>query len=362
VSSAVVQLLLDALLAAAVTLALTPLVRSVGIRLGIVAHPGGRHVHSGVIPRIGGVAIFSGIVAGVLLQLTGERLFGWHRVLAASPRQVLAIAAGAAVMFAVGVLDDVLDMKPGAKFLGQIAAGLVVALGGLKIGYIGNPFGGGVIVLGALSVPLTVVWIVSFANVINLIDGLDGLAAGVSAIAGLSLFALAVQGNTLVAALFAGVLVGACAGFLRYNFHPASVFMGDSGALTLGYLLACISLLGVMKSLAAIALVVPIVIVGVPVFDTLSAIIRRKISGKPIQAADKGHIHHRLLHRGFSHTQTVLIIYVWSAALAIGGYAVRWAPPLYRLVTLVVLAALSGYMAHWLGLFEVVQHDEDGDR
>ncbi|MDI6692624.1 MAG: MraY family glycosyltransferase [Anaerosomatales bacterium] len=361
-SNAVVQLLLDAAVAAAVTLALTPAVRAAGLRLGIVAHPGGRHVHRGVIPRIGGVAMFFGIVAGVLLQLAGERFFGWHRVLTASPRQVLAIAAGAVVMFVVGVVDDVIEMNPGAKFLGQIVAALVVALGGLRIGYVGNPFAGGVIVLGALSVPLTVLWIVSFANVINLIDGLDGLAAGVSAIAGLSLFALAVQGNTLVAALLAGALVGACVGFLRYNFHPASVFMGDSGALTLGYMLACISLLGVMKSLAAIALVVPIVIVGVPVFDTFSAIVRRKISGKPIQAADRGHIHHRLLHRGFSHTQTVLIIYVWSAALAIGGYAVRWAPPLYRFVTLVVLAALSGYMARWLGLFEVVQHDDEAER
>ncbi|MCL4078770.1 undecaprenyl/decaprenyl-phosphate alpha-N-acetylglucosaminyl 1-phosphate transferase [Coriobacteriia bacterium Es71-Z0120] len=361
-SNAVVQLLLDAAVAAAVTLALTPVVRAAGLRLGIVAHPGGRHVHRGVIPRIGGVAMFFGIVAGVLLQLAGERFFGWHRVLAASPRQVLAIAAGAVVMFVVGVVDDVIEMNPGAKFLGQIVAALVVALGGLRIGYVGNPFAGGVIVLGALSVPLTVLWIVSFANVINLIDGLDGLAAGVSAIAGLSLFALAVQGNTLVAALLAGALVGACVGFLRYNFHPASVFMGDSGALTLGYMLACISLLGVMKSLAAIALVVPIVIVGVPVFDTFSAIVRRKISGKPIQAADKGHIHHRLLHRGFSHTQTVLIIYVWSAALAIGGYAVRWAPPQYRFVTLIVLAALSGSMARWLGLFEVVQHDDEVER
>ncbi|MDI6713138.1 MAG: MraY family glycosyltransferase [Anaerosomatales bacterium] len=360
-SGALWQLAVDAIVAAAVTLALTPAVRLAGIRLGIVAHPGGRHVHSGVIPRIGGVAMFFGMVAGVGVQLAGERFFGWHKVLSASPKPMLAIAAGGLVMFAVGVADDVVEMKPGAKFLGQILAATVVALGGVRIGYVGNPFGG-VIVLGALSVPLTVLWIVSFANVINLIDGLDGLAAGVSAIAGLSLFALAVQGNTLAAAVLAGALVGACLGFLRYNFHPASVFMGDSGALTLGFFLACISLLGVMKSLAAIALVVPIVIVGVPVFDTFSAIVRRKISGKPIQAADKGHIHHRLLHRGFSHRQTVVIIYVWSAALAVGGYAVRWAPSSYRLVTLLVLAALSAYMAHWLGLFEVVQHDDEAGR
>jgi UDP-GlcNAc:undecaprenyl-phosphate GlcNAc-1-phosphate transferase len=135
--------------------------------------------------------------------------------------------------------------------------------------------------------------------------------------------------------------------------------MGDSGALFLGFVLACIALLGVMKSVAAITLVVPLLIVGVPIFDTLSAIIRRKRHGQPIQAADKGHIHHRLLGRGFNQRQTVLIIYVWSVALAIGGYAMRWSPPLFRVITLAILAGLSGLMAYWLGLFEAAHHEDE---
>jgi len=188
-------------------------------------------------------------------------------------------------------------------------------------------------------------------------DGLDGLAAGITAIAAVSLLFLAVQANQPFAAVFAAGLVGACLGFLRFNFNPASIFMGDSGSLFLGFVLACIALLGVMKSVAAITLVVPLLIIGVPVFDTFSAIVRRRRHGRPIQEADKGHIHHRLLGRGFTQRQTVIIIYVWSVALAVGGYAMRWVPPVFKIVTLVVLAALSGLMAYWLGLFEAAHHD-----
>jgi UDP-GlcNAc:undecaprenyl-phosphate GlcNAc-1-phosphate transferase len=161
------------------------------------------------------------------------------------------------------------------------------------------------------------------------------------------------------AGVLAAALLGACIGFLRYNFNPASIFMGDSGALFLGFTLACVSLLGVMKSVAAITLVVPLLIIGVPIFDTFSAIIRRSRHGQPIQSADKGHIHHRLLGRGFNQRQTVLIIYVWSIALAFGGYAMRWAPPTWRFATLVLLASMSGLMAYWLGLFEAAHHEDE---
>ena len=181
--------------------------------------------------------------------------------------------------------------------------------------FVGNPFGGGLFQLGLLSYPVTALWIVGFANVFNLIDGLDGLAAGVAAIAAASFLLLAIDMNQFVAAVLAAALIGACVGFLRYNFNPASIIMGDSGALFIGFALGCMSLLGVMKSAAAITLVAPLLVIGVPVFDTASAIIRRWRSGRPIQEADNGHIHHRLLHRGFSQRQTVLTIYAWSAAL-----------------------------------------------
>jgi len=348
-----------AAVALGVTLVITPFVRTAGIRWGIVAHPGGRHVHSGVVPRIGGLAMFTGFAAGLFAQYLGERYWGFAGVLAQMGRPGVGVVLGAAVMFAVGLLDDIFDLRPWQKLLGQAgAAGVAVALGA-QISFVSNPFGGGIFLLGVLSVPLTIFWIVGFANVINLIDGLDGLAAGVTVIAAASFLVLAVQGYGFGAALIAAALLGACLGFLRYNFNPASIFMGDSGALFLGFVLACIALLGVMKSVAAITLVVPLLIVGVPIFDTLSTIIRRSRHGQPIQAADKGHIHHRLLGRGFNQRQTVLIIYVWSIALAVGGYAMRWSPPVLRVTTLVILAALSGLMAYWLGLFETVHREDE---
>ncbi len=344
--------------AAGVTLAMTPVARLVGLRWGIVSHAGGRHVHQGSIPRIGGVGMFAGLMAAVAVRLAGELVWGWQPALTQKGSPALAVLAGTVVMFAVGLLDDVIDLSAGKKFLGQLVAAAITVAGGVRIDFFSDPFSGGIVLLGVLAVPITLLWMVSFANIVNLIDGLDGLAAGVAAIAAISLFALAAESNQPIAAFMAVVIVGVCVGFLRYNFHPASIFMGDSGSLLLGFALACIALTGVMKSVAAIALVVPILIVGVPVFDTLSAIIRRKRHGRPIGEADKGHIHHRLLARGFSQRQTVIIIYVWSAALAIGGYAMRWVPVLYKFVTFVVLALLSGLMAYWLGLFEAAHHEE----
>jgi UDP-GlcNAc:undecaprenyl-phosphate GlcNAc-1-phosphate transferase len=263
------------------------------------------------------------------------------------------------IVFLVGLVDDLVSLKPSHKLLGQVAAALVVALSGLRIEFIGDPFSGGLILLGLLSVPVTILYLVGFANVINLIDGLDGLAAGVSAISATSLLVLAAQGNRLSAAVLAAALIGACLGFLRYNFHPASIFMGDSGAMFLGFGLAAVSLLGVMKTTAAIALAVPLMIIGVPIFDTLSAIVRRIRHKRPISEADKGHIHHRLLGIGFDQRQTVLIIYVWSAALAVGAYAVRYAPPSVKLVALTALFGVTAIMAYWLGLYEAAHHEEE---
>lgn len=345
--------------ALAVTWITTPLVRWLGTRWGIVSRAGGRHVHEGSVPRIGGVALFAGFLAAILVRLAGEAWLGWSPILAGADRTLIGVLVGLAVIFAVGLLDDIIDLRPLHKLLGQLAAGLVIYIAGIRIDFIGDPFADNLILLGVLSLPITLVWVAGFANIINLIDGLDGLAAGVTAIAAVSLLVLAEQSNQPLAAILAAALVGACIGFLRFNFNPASIFMGDSGALFLGFALACISLLGVMKSVAAITLAVPLLIVGVPIFDTLSAIIRRRRHGRPIQEADKGHIHHRLLGRGFSQRQTVVIIYIWSIALAFGGYAMRWVPTVFKLLTFVVLAVLSGLMAYWLGLFEAVHRDDE---
>lgn len=349
-------------IALVVTFIVTPLVRRFATRRGLVDRPGGRKVHESPIPRLGGVAIFAGVAIAIGLQIAGEMRLGWGGTLVSHGTidlRTLGVLLGMTIIFLVGLWDDLSNLSPGMKLAGQILAAGVVVASGLRIEYVGDPLGGGLIGLGLVSIPITLIYIVGFTNVINLIDGLDGLAAGVSAIAATSLLVLAAQGNRLDAAALAAAVIGACIAFLRYNFNPASIFMGDSGALFLGFTLATISLMGVMKSTATIALAVPLLIIGVPIFDTASAIIRRVLHQRPIQEADKGHIHHRLLGRGFNQRQTVLIIYVWCIALAVGGYAVRWAAGPIKVLAVVALFAITGIMAYWLGLFDAVHVADD---
>jgi UDP-GlcNAc:undecaprenyl-phosphate GlcNAc-1-phosphate transferase len=344
----------------AVTFALTPVVRSLSARFGLVDAPGGRRIHTHEVSRLGGAAIFGGFCAAMVVQFLGERFGGWAPVLVRDGWPLIGTFAGMVVIVAVGMWDDVREIPPGVKLAGQIVAASLPLAAGLRVDYVGNPFGGGIIYLELLAIPVTLAWIVGFTNVINLIDGLDGLAAGVTAIAALSFLVLAAQMNQLVAAVLAAALVGACVAFLRYNFNPASIHMGDSGAMFLGFTLSTLALQGVMKSVAAITLLVPLLVIGVPVFDTMSAIIRRARHGRPIQEADDGHIHHRLLHRGLSHRQTVLVIYAWSAALAAGGYSMRFVPSAFKIGVFVVLAVLSGLMANRLGLFDAARvHGDD---
>ena len=344
--------LILALVALVATLIATPIVRELSVRASLVDRPGGRKVHVKAVPRLGGIAIFIGFTAALLVEFGGGLAGWWVTVISPGDYPLMGALAGCALIFTVGLVDDLKGLTPGMKLAGQVLAAAVPIAAGLRMEFIGNPFEGGLFQLGLLSYPVTLVWIVAFANVFNLIDGLDGLAAGVAGIAAVSFLLLAIDMNQFVAAVLAVALIGACAGFLRYNFNPASIIMGDSGALFIGFALGCMSLLGVMKSAAAITLVAPLLVIGVPVFDTASAIIRRWRSGRPIQEADNGHIHHRLLHRGFSQRQTVLTIYVWSAALAAGGYSMRHVPIAARIVVFLVLAGLSALMASWLGLFE----------
>jgi len=344
--------------AVAVTLLVTPVVRTVSVRLGFVDRPGGRKLHQRVVSRVGGIAIVAGFAATVAVQVAGEAWFDWSGELISAGVPLIAVLGGMAVVFTVGLIDDIKTLSPGVKLLGQLVAASVVIAWGPRVEFVGNPFGGGLISLGLIGIPVTLFWIVGFTNVINLIDGIDGLAAGVSGIAGITFLLLAVESNQGVTAVLAAGLVGACIGFLRYNFPPASIFMGDSGALFLGFSLASIALLGVMKSVAAITLVVPLLIIGVPIFDTFSAIVRRIRHKRPIQEADAGHIHHRLLGRGFDQRQTVLIIYAWSVALAIGGHSMRWVPMSVKFTVFAVLALLSGLMAKWLGLFGAAHHED----
>jgi UDP-GlcNAc:undecaprenyl-phosphate GlcNAc-1-phosphate transferase len=343
-----------------VTLGLTPFVRDHTVKRGLVDRPGGRKVHTSEMSRLGGVAIFAGFAVALLVEFAGEWFFGWRPTLLRAGPPLWGTIAGLVVIFIVGVIDDVRGVSPGVKFGGQIAAASLPIAGGLLIDYVANPLERGLVELGLWAIPVTLFWIVGFTNVINLIDGLDGLAAGVTAIAATSFLIMAAQMNTLVAAVIAAALIGACVGFLRYNFNPASIIMGDSGALFLGFALGTMSLAGVMKAVAAVTLAVPLLIIGVPVFDTASAIVRRWRHGRPIAEADNGHIHHRLLYRGFNQRQTVLIIYAWSGVLAGGGWAMRYVPAVGKVFLFLLLAGLSGVMAYWLGLFEAAHvHGDD---
>ncbi len=267
-----------------------------------------RRVHKKPIPLIGGLAIFYGFIVGVLCFATMER-------------ELIGILVGSVIIVTVGVIDDIHNLNAKIKLVFQIIAASVVVYFGVDIQYIANPFaswfGPAYINLGLWAIPITVIWIIGITNALNLIDGLDGLAVGVSSIASVALLSMTLISQNINAAIVTAALAGAGIGFLPYNFNPAKIFMGDTGSMFLGFVLACISIQGVMKMYALVSFAVPILILGLPIFDTLFAIVRRMITGKPIMSPDRGHLHHRLLDMGFSQKQTVAILYTLTSVLCL---------------------------------------------
>jgi UDP-GlcNAc:undecaprenyl-phosphate GlcNAc-1-phosphate transferase len=223
------------------------------------------------------------------------------------------------MIFALGIADDLKPLPAKLKFLIQIGAAAIAVYLGVRIDFLSNPAGGLILLPAYVGVPLTIFWLVGITNTINLIDGLDGLAGGVSLIAASTTALIAYQTHQPVIALLALALIGSTIGFLRYNWNPAKIFMGDSGSLFLGFTLAAVSVVGVLKLLATAALLVPVLILGVPIFDTTFAIVRRALQRRPIFSPDRGHLHHRLLGMGFSQRRAVLIIY--GICLLLGGTA-----------------------------------------
>lgn len=269
-----------------------------------------RRVHTKPIPRLGGLAIFGAFAATSLIFIDKMDF------------KYIGIMLGSMIIVASGMLDDLYNIRPKYKLLAQITASLVVIGFGIRVDFLTNPFDtvDGMMYLGYFGIPLTVFWIVGITNTVNLIDGLDGLAAGVSAISATTMIFVAYSNEQYMAALLLTMVVGGALGFLPYNFNPAKIFMGDTGSLFLGFILATISVEGVMKSKAALSMAIPIFAIGLPIFDTSTAMIRRYINKKPIMEADKGHLHHRLLSKGLSQRQTVLILYAIS--ILIGGSAI----------------------------------------
>ena len=302
------------LIAAVITFALTPVAMRAAWRLGVVDRPGGRRIHDRPIPLLGGVAILAGIVVAVLPNLDVDRRYA-------------SILIGAGLICLLGVIDDRFGIPPLPKLLGQIACAAIPVATGMTIDSITIPLiEPSTVSFGVLAYPLTIIFIVAVANVVNLADGMDGLAAGVCGISALTFAILALSLGRISAGVMAAAVAGACLGFLPWNFNPAKVFMGDSGALVLGFLLACVSIQGVMKTAAALSLVFPLVVLLVPILDTSFVILKRLKSGQSIASADKNHFHHRLLRVGYTQRQAVGLLYAWSAVLAAFALAIRLFP------------------------------------
>lgn len=323
----------------------TPIVRKLAFKIGAVDVPkDDRRVHKKAMPLMGGLAIFAAVIISVLIFLPLDKT-------------TFSILIGGTLIVISGIIDDLKDMSPKVKLFFQILAGVVLILGGIKVDFITNPFtsNSSLLYLRWLSIPITLFWVVGITNTLNLIDGLDGLAAGVAMISSLSLMLVASKFGYGEITILSAIVAGSCLGFLPFNFNPAKIFMGDTGALFLGFMLAAISIEGVMKSVATIAVIVPILILGVPIFDTTFAIFRRLLNGQSIMAADKGHLHHRLLNKGFSQKKTVLILYGISSIFGLFAVLIAKANSRQAVYLSVALFIGSVLMAIKIGLFEKKQ-------
>lgn len=330
-----VDLMIASFIALISTFILTFGVRKFAFRFNFVDFPNQRKIHKHVTPRIGGLGIFLGAALG-LLYLQPEHI------------HLTGISLGALVIVITGLLDDRLDIRPIIKLTGQLVAASFLISSGLIIEKVTLPFFG-MIELGAFSVLITFLWVVGITNAINLIDGLDGLASGVSTIALSSMFVMALIDLQIFAAFLCVVLIGANLGFLYHNFYPAKIYMGDTGSNFLGYMIAVISMLGLFKNIALFSFVIPVIVLAIPIFDTLFAILRRASNKQGIMMADNKHIHYQLLDAGFSHRQTVLIIYGFSfifGVLAIvfteASFLVSALVTLFALFLIHILAELAG--------------------
>lgn len=308
----------------------TPISIKVAHLIGAIDVPkDDRRMHTKAMPRFGGLAIFVGTMATLC-------------VFAGSNKDILPVIVGGALIYALGVADDLLCLNAKLKFVLQTAIAVLMYYMGLRIKFIANYFGEGHIYFAdAACFIITVLWIVGITNTINLVDGLDGLAAGVAAIASLSIAYVAyihgTQNGMMIVCLAMLAVAGSCIGFLPFNFYPAKTFMGDSGSLFLGFMMATLSVVGPLKRSTMVAVVIPVLVLGIPIFDTAYAILRRIVNRRPIMEADKGHLHHRLMQSGYGQRRAVLMLYGICAIM--GMAAVLISRELYK--DSFVLAAIA---------------------
>jgi len=301
---------------------MSPVIIRFATKRGVMDKPSERKPHVKPIPTLGGTAVFCGFIAAVFVcfpflpeGLSTDEIFA-----------VMGISLGAALSFIIGLFDDLFGLKPSKKFTFQVLIAAGGILFGLKIGFltgIGTDF---LYLSGPITVILTILWVTALMNAINLIDGMDGLASGISAIAACAFLVLGLVQGQIVPALLSAAILGASLGFIPFNFHPAKIFLGDAGSLLLGYLLATVSIVGPFKTTTALTVALPILILGLPLFDTSFAILRRSITGRKISEADTNHVHHQLSRRGLGHRGTVLVLYGVAFILAIFAVyiGIRW--------------------------------------
>jgi len=321
------------------TAGVSPLVLRLAVRAGVMDQPDARKVHSTPIPRWGGLAIylsfyftlgvaltfalgaavspvarFAGGIVGAV-SAAGDQMPSDY----AARDALLGLFIGGTLMLILGMLDDRWSLPARVKLAGQIVVALIVTHFGIEIGFISHPTSGVMFLPGWLALGLTVFWLVGLTNAINLLDGLDGLLAGVSGISAAFLCAVSVMKGQMLVAIMLAALSGAALGFLRYNFNPARMFMGDAGSLFLGMMFASLSIMGALKLPTTVAFLIPVFVMGLPILDTSWAIVRRAARRRPIFQPDREHLHHRLLNMGLSQRQVVAVIWVFSAVLGMAG-------------------------------------------
>lgn len=298
------------LVAALFAFAITPMIIKLAFLIKAVDIPNDeRRIHNKPMPRLGGFAIYISFILCTLFFLKLDK-------------QLIGIIIGGTIMLIMGIVDDIYQLKALPKLMIQIFAAIILIIFGVTVKSVTIPFivGDGSVGINYIGIPLTVLWVVGITNAINLVDGLDGLACGISLISALTLFGVSIISTRYMSVFLTAILSGACIGFLPYNFNPAKIFIGDTGSQFLGFMLAAISIQGAIKSATAVAVAVPVLALGLPIYDTLFAIVRRKMNNRPIMEADRGHLHHRLLDTGLSQRQVVLIMYLISAIL--GGTSI----------------------------------------
>jgi len=344
------EVLYGAAIAFGIVVLLTPAVGGMARLLGAVDRPDARRLNRRPIPRLGGLAIFLGIVVPSLafLDLSGET------------RGVL---LGAAVATVVGAVDDFRGLSPPTKLAGQFAAAAIAPAFGVWIDHFTLPFLGVVDLPAWVGVPLSMLWIVAVMNMVNFLDGLDGLAAGVCAIAGVTYCVLALSLGKPDPAILSAIVAGACLGFLRHNFFPARIFMGDSGAMCLGFILAAVSIQGLFKTASTVVLLLPLLVLAVPILDTSFVVARRLKHNRPIYTADRSHLHHRFLNIGYSQRRAAVTMWLWCASLAGAALATRFVPfreggewhPWETLAVLAIAVFALAFSIYVVYLLEIVK-------